>query len=223
MGASRGVGRGIAAALADAGYRVYATARTIAHAKLPAGVIRLRCDHTHDEQMAAVFSRIAIESGTLDILVNSTWRGESGVHAAFVAPQHAARLMVRAGRGLIVNISYWAAVKYLNNEILGISKAANDRMTTDTAFDLKPNGVTVVSLYPGLVRTEEAMESRHFDWRNSESPEFTGRVIVALARDPELKQRSGEAFVVAALALEYGIEDIDGKQPRPITITAEDS
>jgi dehydrogenase/reductase SDR family protein 1 len=248
-GASRGVGRGAASALAAAGYRVYATGRNIVDADLPVGIIRIPCDHTRDEQTADVFSRIAVESGKLDILVNSAWGGyekmvedgeftwplafweqpehrwssmmDAGLRSAFVASQHAARLMVRNGRGLMVNISYWAAVKYIANAIYGISKAATDRMTTDTAYELKPHGVAVVSLYPGLVRTEavlEASRNGHFDLANSESPELTGRVIAALAADPKLMQRTGEALVVAALAIEYGIVDIDGKQPRPITL-----
>ena len=246
-GASRGVGRGCAIALSAAGYRVYATGRAIAEADLPAPVIRVPCDHTRDEQTAALFSRIAIESGRLDVLVNSAWGGyekmvedgqftwplsfwqqpehrwpsmmDAGLRAGFVASQHAARLMVHQGRGLIVNISSWPAVKYIGNAIYGISKAATDRMTADTAFDLRPHGVAVVSLYPGLVRTEAVMAAAgYFDLSNSESPEFTGRVIAALAKDPQLMQRTGEAVVVAALALEYGIVDVDGKQPRPITI-----
>jgi NAD(P)-dependent dehydrogenase (short-subunit alcohol dehydrogenase family) len=129
--------------------------------------------------------------------------------------------MVRSGRGLIVNISHWAAVKYLGNAIYGISKAATDRMSADTARELKPHGVAVVSLYPGLVRTEAVLEAArggHFDLANSESPEFTGLVIAALAADPKLMRRSGEALVGAALALEYRIADIDGKKPRAITL-----
>jgi NAD(P)-dependent dehydrogenase (short-subunit alcohol dehydrogenase family) len=44
-GASRGVGRGIALALAKAGYKVFATGRTIASADLPSRIVRIPCDH----------------------------------------------------------------------------------------------------------------------------------------------------------------------------------
>ena len=54
-GASRGVGRGTATALADAGYTVFATGRSIAGAALPDAVIRIPCDHTHDEETDAAF------------------------------------------------------------------------------------------------------------------------------------------------------------------------
>ena len=46
----------------------------------------------------------------------------------------------------------------------------------------------------------------------------SGRVIAALAADPQLMDRSGKALVAAALALEYGVKDIDGKQPKPLTL-----
>jgi hypothetical protein len=58
----------------------------------------------------------------------------------------------------------------------------------------------------------------YLDLSNSESPEFTGRVIAALSADPDVSRFSGRWLVVAALAADYGIADIDGKQPRPLSI-----
>jgi len=58
----------------------------------------------------------------------------------------------------------------------------------------------------------------YLDLSNSESPEFTGRVIAALAADPDVSRLSGQWLVVAALAASYGIADIDGRQPRPLTL-----
>jgi NADP-dependent 3-hydroxy acid dehydrogenase YdfG len=52
-GGGRGVGRGVAAALHDAGMRVYATGRTVESAVLPTGVVRVACDHTDDDAVAA--------------------------------------------------------------------------------------------------------------------------------------------------------------------------
>jgi NAD(P)-dependent dehydrogenase (short-subunit alcohol dehydrogenase family) len=151
------------------------------------------------------------------------WTGmmDAGVRAAFVAASHAARIMAPRTRGLIVNISHWAAQKRIGNAIYGISKAATDKMTADMAHELRPHGVAVVSLYPGLVRTELVMAAAAggwFDLSNSESPEFIGRVIAALARDPYLMERSGKILVAAALAQEYGVSDVDGKHPAPLTL-----
>ncbi len=245
-GASRGVGRGVATALADAGMRVYATGRTVASADLQANVVQLPCDHTDDGAVARVFERIKHDSGRLDVLVNSAWGGyermvengqftwgrpfweqplwrwdamiTAGVRAAYVASQHAAALMVPAGRGLIANISQWAAQKHLGNTVYGIAKAATDKLTSDTSVELRKHGVAVVSLYPGLVRTEAVLAAGVFDLSNSESAEFTGRAVAALAADPDLMSLSGQTLVVAALANRYGFTDIDGKSPRALTL-----
>jgi dehydrogenase/reductase SDR family member 1 len=245
-GASRGVGRGIASVLAsESGSSVFATGRTIATAHLPPNIIRIPCDHTDDAQTAAAFER----AGDIDLLVNSAWGGyetvfedgafafhlpfwhkpahrwtamiDAGVRATFMCSAHAARNMAPRRAGLIVNISYWAAQKYLRNTIYRVSKAATDKLTSDIALELRPHNIAVVSLYPGLVRTEAIMAAAAFlDLSDSESPEFTGRVIAALACDPELMERSGKVLVAAALAKEYGILDIDGRQPEPLTLTS---
>jgi dehydrogenase/reductase SDR family member 1 len=230
-GASRGVGRGVATALAHAGATVYATGRTVADAELPPAVVRVPCDHTDDDAVAQVFARLRAEHARLDVLVNSVWGGYermvengrftwalpfweqprwrwdammgAGVRAAFVASQEAARLMVPAGRGLIVNV---------------VSKSATDKLTADAAHELRPHGVAAVSLYPGLVRTEAVLAAGVFDLSNSESPEFLGRTVAALAADPRVLDRSGQVLVAAVLAREYGFTDVDGRQPRPLTI-----
>lgn len=43
------------------------------------------------------------------------------------------------------------------------------------------------------------------------SPEFPGRVIAALATDPDVMKRSGGTFIAAELARDYGITDVDGR------------
>ena len=146
----------------------------------------------------------------------------AGVYAAFLASRRAARLMVPAGSGLIVNLSHWAARKRIGNAIYGIAKAATDKLTADAAAELAPHGVTIVSLYPGLVRTEAVMAyAAAFDLSNSESPEFSGRAVAALAGDPNRIRWSGQVLVAAALAAGYGFTDIDGRSPRALTIDDE--
>ena len=143
----------------------------------------------------------------------------AGVRAHYLASQLVASRMVAKGRGLIVNISFWAAQKHIANVAYGVSKAATDKMTADMAIELRPHGVTAVSLYPGLVRTEKVMEAAAWlDLTNSESPEFTGRAVAALAGDPDVIRHTGTVLVAARLAAEYGFTDIDGKAPRPLTL-----
>jgi dehydrogenase/reductase SDR family protein 1 len=91
----------------------------------------------------------------------------------------------------------------------------------DIAEELKLFGVAAISLYPGLVRTEAvvaAAASGAFDLAKSESPEFMGRVIAGLFKDPTLMNRSGKAVVAASIAMELGVTDIDGRAPRALTI-----
>jgi dehydrogenase/reductase SDR family member 1 len=245
-GATRGVGRGVALGLAHAGARVFATGRSIGQTPLDAGITPIVCDHTDDRAVAEVFQHIQDTAGRLDILVNvvwggyermvedgrftwaapfweqPTWRWEAmitaGARAAYVASQHAAHMMVQARRGLIVHISSWAAQKYIGSTVYGVSKAATDKMASDMAHELRPHGVTVISLYPGLVRTEAVLAAGVFDLNNSESPEFIGRAVAALSGDPHLSRWSGRVLVAAVLAAEYGFTDVDGRQPRPLTL-----
>jgi dehydrogenase/reductase SDR family protein 1 len=74
-----------------------------------------------------------------------------------------------------------------------------------------------------LVRTEAVMAAAQGGWldvSNSESPEFAGRVIAALSRDPRLMERSGRVVVAAQLARELNVFDTDGKQPAPLALDA---
>ena len=56
-----------------------------------------------------------------------------------------------------------------------------------------------------------------FDLSNSESPEFIGRAIAAMAVDPDAQRWNGKVVTAAAMAVDYGFTDIDGKRPRPLT------
>ena len=86
------------------------------------------------------------------------------------------------------------------------------------ARELMKHEVAVVSLYLGLVRTEGVLAAGVFDRSNSESPEFAGHVVAALAGDPGTIRRSGAVLVAAAVARGYGIQDTDGRSPVPLTL-----
>lgn len=247
-GATRGVGAGVARELAAHGARVFATGRSAGEIGFPSERITgIRCDHRDDDQVAAAFDTIKREAGGIDILVNAVWGGyermvdngeftwgkpfweqplwrwdamfSAGVRAHYRASQLVAPSMIARGSGLIVNVSTWAAQKRIGNVAYGVSKAATDKMTADMAEELAPHGLAIVCLYPGLVRTEKVMEAAQWlDLSNSESPEFAGRAIAALASDPAIMRRSGKVLVVATLAQEYGFTDIDGKTPRPLAL-----
>ena len=262
-GASRGVGKGIALGLGEAGATVYVTGRTSdQHSSTSSGSIEataaevtrlsgqgisVRCDHRNDTEVEALFAQIQAEQGRLDLLVNNIWGGyeqmsengewtwerpfweqpvwrweamfHAGVRAHFIASRLAAPLMMKQRSGLIVTISFWAAQKEMGNLIYGMAKAATDKFAADSAEELRPYDVASVSLYPGMVRTEAVLANAEWlDLSNSESPQFVGRAVAALASDPAKMQRSGHILLTAQLAQEYGFVDIDGKIIRPLTL-----
>ncbi len=196
--------------------------------------IPIRCDHNDDQQVEAVFRQIDGEQSRLDVLVNNAWAGYEGyvtgkhmapdmpfwskpiaywddnmvaVRWAYVASWFAAQRMTVRRAGLIVNIS--VDVSAYGNPAYNIAKVAVDRLTAEMAHILRPYEVAVISLYPGLVRTENVLKNAaYFDLSQSESPQFTGRAVAALAADSNVMRHSGKAFTVADLAREYGFTDL---------------
>ena len=87
------------------------------------------------------------------------------------------------------------------------------------AVELKPHNVAALTLWQGLTMTEKAKDNfakmagkmtASITNQKGSSVEHPGRVIAALATDPDVMQRSGGEFVTAELAQEYGITDVDG-------------
>lgn len=202
--------------------------------------IAVSCDLGQDDQIFALFDRVGREQGRLDILVNNAaflhrdligdkpfWEKSPavgnilgvGLRSHYVASHQAAAMMAAAGSGLIVNISFFGAVCHFHGPAYGASKAGLDKMAFDMAADLRPFGVAAVSLWPGFVATERVkLMADHVPGlaeqiRDFETPEFTGHVIAALFRDPDLMTLSGKTLVVAELAAGYGIQDHGGRQP----------
>lgn len=198
-------------------------------------------DHADDRQVKALFEQVEREQGRLDLLVNNAcaipaqltehggfWEKSLdmldilnvGMRSHYVASYYAAPIMVRQGRGLIVMTSSPGGQCYMHGPAYGAGKAGVDKMAHDMAIDLKPHGVSVVSIWMGLLKTERTMAAIAADpvvygpmLENAESAEFTGRVINALVADASLLSRSGRTFIGAELAQEYGVVDIDGRQP----------
>jgi NAD(P)-dependent dehydrogenase (short-subunit alcohol dehydrogenase family) len=203
------------------------------------------CDHTDDGQVRALFDRVRDQAGGLDLLVNNVWGGyrsyhedrhqdmrgafwtqplsvwddmfQAGVRAHYAATVLAVPLL-RPG-GLVVTVSFFPGsyVDGSDQVAYSVAKVADDRMIEVMAAQLREREVTAVALYPGLVRTEAVMRNAEFfDMSNSESPEFTGRAVAALAADPEVSRFSGRRLVVAELAEEYGFTDVDGARPTSV-------
>lgn len=205
--------------------------------------IGVECDHGDDAAVASLFRRVVDEQGRLDILVNnaflispeltsglpfwevpiSNWDDMVGIgtRSAYVASVHAAQIMVPQASGFIANISSSGATEYAWHVAYGVGKCALDRLTADTAHELSSHGVSVVSLWPGLVRTEhieaaiaDGTAPPTLDFSTSETPRFTGRAAAALASDPDRSRFSGQALSARELADLYGYTDIDGTMPQ---------
>jgi NAD(P)-dependent dehydrogenase (short-subunit alcohol dehydrogenase family) len=250
-GASRGLGRGIARALGGLGFTVYVTGRSAGELDKAAAEVTAaggrgvaaRCDQGSDEEVKALFHRVRIESGRLDILVNNAaavhprdlatpgpfWQKplqlvdmiDVGLRSNYVAAYHAAPLLIDTGGSLMAHISFYGAVSYFHGPAYGAAKAGTDKMSFDMAVDLRPHNVASVAIWPGFILSdmlksfprEQLPPSVAANLPNFETPEFTGLVIERLWRDPERMTLSGEALIGAELGLHYGMKDLDGKQP----------
>jgi NAD(P)-dependent dehydrogenase (short-subunit alcohol dehydrogenase family) len=201
------------------------------------------CDHADDAQVQALFARVAAEQGRLDVLVNNAcaipdelvqpggfWEKplsmlrilDVGMRSHYVASWHAAPLMIPRRSGLIVHTSSFGGTCYMHGPAYGAGKAAVDKMAHDMAVELRAHGVAVISIWMGLLRTERTAAAladpelaKHYAHllETMETPEFTGRVIAALAQDPHRMERSGKVWIGAELAQEYGIAEADGRRP----------
>lgn len=265
-GATRGLGKGIAVGLGEAGATVYITGRTLESndnsgslretesAVIAAGgiCIPIPVDHSNDERVRLLFERIQDEQGKLDVLVNNVYSGvqaitdankkgfwESepnfwdacnnvGLRSHYVASVFAARMMTQHQQGLICTISSWGGLSYIFGVPYTVGKSACDRLAADMAIELKPHNVTSLSIWPGIVgtehitrlaaqmREEEATDPQNAVFRegyNWETPLLTGRVIAALAADPNVMRRTGKVQIVAELAQHYGLVDQNGDRP----------
>ena len=174
-GAGRGIGRGCALALAEAGAEVIALSRTEAELLSLVGEIEaaggraraLVCDVTDG---AAV--RAAIEPlERLDVLLNNAGSNQPqpfleveeavlerlltlNVKAAFVVAQAAARVMARSGGGAIVNMSsQMGHVGSARRTVYCATKHAIEGLTKAMAIDLAPHKIRVNAVAPTFVET----------------------------------------------------------------------
>lgn len=257
-GASRGIGRGIALQLCQAGATVYITGRHLDTLRVTARDAQSRggrcvpvvCDSSQESEVQSLFEQVDREQhGRLDVLVNNAYAGVQtiidntkkafwetpasiwddinnvGLRGHYFCSVYGARLMVPAGRGLIVIISSIGGMQYLFNVPYGVGKAACDRLAADCAQELRQHGISYVSLWPGLVQTElltecmkknnnaedPQMKQLRFHFPSAETTEMSGRCVVALATDPKILSLSGKVLPSCDLARRYGLQDVDGR------------
>lgn len=216
-GASRGAGRGIAQELGAAGATVYVTGRSTREhpadtygqllalsdmqavpgsiddtadevTRLGGRGIAVPCDHTREEDVAALFARVEHDAGRLDLLVNNAWGGHETFNGVFEAPfwEHplsnwdsmfdrgvrnhlvasrcAAPLMVRQKKGLMLTTTFWDRGHYLRGSLFyDLAKASMTRLAFGMAQDLRAHNVASIAVSPGWMRTEFVLAGHKTD------------------------------------------------------------
>ncbi len=248
-GATRGAGRGIAVMLGAAGATVYCTGRSVRGSASDinrdetidetaemvtarGGIgIPVRCDHTHEEEVKALFERIAKEQeGRLDLLVNDIWGGENLTHwgtpfweqplcdallmqeraikTHLITSYYGAPLMIKRGEGLIIEITDGSTYNYRGNLYYSLAKISPIHLAEAMAQELSPRGVTALAVTPGFLRSEQMLE--HFDvgednWRD------------AVAKEPHYIESETPYFVGQAIAALAGDPNVSEKAGRALT------
>lgn len=210
--------------------------------------VAVRVDHTVEAEVEALFDRVHGERGRVDVVANcvagedpmasqwgSFWDAKlenadailrQCLVSHLITAKHAARRMIAARRGLIVEVTEGDFMFAGGNPLTQIIKLALKSVVLNLAAELKPHGVAAVAIVPGFLRSETMLERKgvtEANWRDagrkdpnfleSESPLFVGRAVAALAADPNILARSGQLTSSWGIAREFGITDYDGRRP----------
>lgn len=201
--------------------------------------IPLACDLADDDAIRALFEQVEQESGRLDILVNNAaylhedmgtvpfWNAppslaniiDVGLRCHHLAAYFGAPLLIRNGRGLIVNISFFRNAGH--DPAYYAAKAGLDALASAYTGHFGPYGVAAVSLWPGYVQTERAdMTDKDLMAQlaamSLESVRYCGRVIAAMWADPDMMALNGKTLIAAEMGERYGISDLPGFEPKSL-------
>ena len=264
-GASRGAGRGIALELGAAGATVYVTGRSTRERPaqtygqllalsdmqaVPGSIddtadeltrmgghgIAVQCDHTREEEVAALIARVEREAGRIDLLVNNAWGGHETFNGVFEAPfwEHplsnwdsmfdrgvrnhlvasrcAAPLMVRQKKGLILTTTFWDRDHYLRGSLFyDLAKASMTRLAFGMAQDLRSHNVASIAVSPGWMRTEFVLAGHKTD-----EAHWHERPALACTESPRYLGRA-----IAALAGDARVMDKSGEVLRVADLARE--
>ena len=208
----------------------------------------VRVDHTVESEVEALFARVDRDHGRLDVLVDGVagedpmmaqwgyfWQADLKNAAAIfqqsivshmITAKHAAQLMMRARRGLIVEVTEGDLLGAGGNPMTATVKLGLKALALNMAAELHKHGVAAIAIVPGFLRSESMLE-RHgvteANWRDagkqdpnfleSETPLYVGRAVAALAADPKVLERTGQLLSSWELAREFKFTDYDGRRP----------
>ena len=205
-GGNRGIGRGIAEALAREGATVALTARSAVAADTAAREIGgsafgVLCDVRAWESVERLFREVEKRAGGTDILVNNAgigvfspvaemdpddWRAviETNLNGVFYCCHEAIPQMKRRGGGYIFNISSLAGKNPIaNGAAYNASKFGLNGFSEALMMEVRYDGIRVSYLMPGSVATEFGSGSaRKQGW--ALTPADVGEVVLDLLRSP---------------------------------------
>jgi NAD(P)-dependent dehydrogenase (short-subunit alcohol dehydrogenase family) len=198
--------------------------------------IAVRCDHRNEEEIEALLAQIERDHGRIDVLVNNAWGGyemmvyyepfwdlplehwelmfDGGLKTQFLTTRLALPLLHESDRALVVNTTWDVGDRYHGHLLYDTVKNAVARMSYGMSEDLKETAITVVALSPGWMYAER-MKLTEKQAAKTESTEYVGRAVRALAADPDVHRWSGRVLRVIDVAREYGFTDVNGKLLSP--------
>ena len=209
--------------------------------------IPVRCDHADEQSVIELFDRVQAGHGRLDLLVCNAWAGympypehndwfrqpfweqsmerwdgmfTGGLRAHLMTARYGLPLMLPASRGLVIFTTFTMGRKYLGNVFYDVAKNGICRAAEVLASELEDHEIAVLALTPGWVLAERMTDLAPSQRAQTESVEYIGRAVAALAADPGVIRRSGQALAVGNLAREYGFTDVDGRQPTAYPIVS---
>ncbi|WP_073480215.1 SDR family oxidoreductase [Streptoalloteichus hindustanus] len=211
--------------------------------------IPVRVDFTTVSDVDALVERIEAEQGgRLDVLVDDVWGGDpwvewghtywegdldkalrlvhNGLDTHLIALHRLLPLMVRRRAGLVVEVTDGDTDRYSGALPYFLVKSGIRRIGQALAQELRPRGITALTVTPGFLRSEAMLD--HFGvteetWREaiakdehfalSETPSYVARGIAAVAADPRATRWGGRITSSWELMREYGFTDLDGSRP----------
>lgn len=165
----------------------------------------------HDGQRHADGSRFGTPFWRRSATMLETTVG-TALTAQLLTARAVAPAMVSAKGGVFITIGEDGSGGYLGDVFHDLAKAAMNRLGFAMAEELKPHGIIMLTLAPGLVRTER-MPDPGMAGEATESPLYAGRACAALLADKDIARHGGQVLHVGDLARTYGFQDEDGAQP----------
>ena len=192
-GATRGAGRGIAAALGEAGATVVCTGRTTRSrrseynraetieetaelvTRLGGTGLAVAVDHLDHDRVKTLAHQIRTQHGRVDVLVNNIWGAE--LLKGGPTSHHLLPLLIDEPGGLLVEVTDgtadYNASHYRISVFYDLAKVAVTRLAFSQGHELAPHGVSAVAITPGWLRSEMMLENfgvSEENWRDALDP-----------------------------------------------------